>query len=837
MADAGNIDGLKYLMTFSADVGPFLEALKKARAELQAFQKEAAKMPGGGKGPGKPGGGSSGGGGGGGSGGGGGGSPKPSKAKEEADMLESAFGGSSKMSALVVGMELGKAQQFAQGIAEGVWSAVEASAQLFASTTKEAAAFEDMESGLKFAFGDKAGDVFSKVTTEAQKLNFTMLETADLTRSLGIMKINPFGDGKDIQTFTARTGESITALEALQDTASATGKGTQAVMIAIREFMGGNNTSLARRFDIPLTEVKEWRKETQKATDIQGQFNILIDKLSGKYGGATKMREDNLNFILAQIPDLVQQIQAALGKGAAKALTPALKEFMDALKGLLKNNFAIEDLATPFTVVAKALGVFIKAGAKAVELITLILEAAPDLPLFALGLSMAAAAAIGFTAAITSAGLSLAVVAAGIAALGLPVFLTALVPTLVAGAAAIGVFVGAASLLTGAYFAAGDAQGSFMERLRDVRVFIQAASEALSNWGDEVVYISKETSDALNERGMKGYFQEVIMWATHAEQYLKGFWKGFSEEYINDVVRMSDTFNDVVDSVTRVLVAFGLMAPASKTATEEASAAGESMGKRIAGAVRVIADAVNSVNVMFNDMFRNAPDVIKSLGTIWASARAIWNIFSIIGNVLGTVGLSIYATMIFPLTTVFHLVMAIIDGLQAAALWVMGDTEGASKMSDRATSHLTDIRDGASNAIDFGINRVKGIATDLGDIQDAVGQKEKIDNFADRVALSLKDADAQKEQQNMFASNAALEASSKPASLNYTPYDPSIGPQNYAAGLYGNANPTDLDRDPGRTRPPMNITIVTKIDEKAIGEASVSYTENLLESSGILESR
>lgn len=743
-----------------------------------------------------------------------------------------------KASALVVGMELHKAQMFAQGVADGVWSAVEAAGALFVSTTQEAAAFQDMEAGLKFAFGeDKFADIFEKTKTEAAALSFTLQETADLVRSLGVMHINPFGDGKEIATFTSRTGEAISALMTLQDTASATGKGTKSVMIAVREFMGGNNTSLARRFDIPLTEVKEWRKETEKGKNTQEQYNILIGKLAGKYGGATKLRENNFNYLMEQLPDLLQQFKAALGADAVKAMVPGLRALKDALSndkktGLLNNPAALKSLSEIFTVIGKTASVAMRAVGAFIDFTQSIVTAQPHLPLLVAGFMAMAAAAIFVTASMTAMGLSLAVVAAGIAAVGLEIAAIALIPTLLAGAAAAVAFAMGASLMTGAFFSAKQPVSGFVEAMTDAKVMIVALHEAFSNWNNDVVVTTQETEAALQKRGLTGWFEEIIRWAYQAEQYFKGFAKGFMDAVGPAAQKVGQTFDLLIDTILRVMTAFGLLSPAAEMSAETTGGAGERMGARIGAAANVVLNAVDLMNQGFVVLVANAPSIVSFFGTIWAWGRLAANGFTMLFTALGIIG----ETMFLPLNTAYNLLSAIVKMVLtavsvipqfAAGLAVLGIDVDREGLMQGATKDLDAI---GTNFKAYGNNRmadVQSVGTDISDIQAGFAQKDSADAFAQKLEVSMAkagesraEAEATKRRQGLAPMSAAELSSNAPAQRleSYNEFklaeNGPRGPMNYDQSV---KSPVNVMQQP----------IVLNVDGRKMAEVLASYQDDI----------
>lgn len=743
------------------------------------------------------------------------------KEKEDGGTL-----GGSRASSLIVGMELGKAQQAAMGLASAMWDAAAGAGKIYSKAVEEAAVFQDIESGLKFAFGtDKYEKVFENVKKEATKTSFTLAETAELTRAMGMLNINPFEDanGKALE-FKGRTGEAVSALEVFQDAATATGKSTQAVTIALREFMGGNDTSLAKRLDISLTKVHEWRKEVNKAKDVQGQFNILVGKLGGMYGGASAAQRDNWNFMTKQIPDLVQQLYANVGKGTLKAMSPGLKSFMEELSKLVNSGKAMDSLAEAFTAVGHALGAMMSAAAGMVKFGRSLIEAEPHLPAFVLGLTAMAVGATFLTASVTALGLSLAVMVAGVVTLGAGLTAVALVPTLLAGAAAAALFAGGAALMTGAFFSSKQGASGFIETFKDAKLMVDALSQAFRNWGDETTYISKSTYEELNKRGLTGWFGEIIAWATRAQQFMKGVGEGFTAAFAPFGESTAKTFDKLVDNVTRLLSALGLIAPSSETSMSAAGSAGERFGARVATALGMVTRAVDLVNSGFSGMFANAPGIIRSLGEMVFWARTLWNVFGIIGDVLSIVGTTIFNVIYLPLQLVVKSALALGAALASLALLATGDSDGAG----RAIGEAKDLMGSGMGAfVDFGkaqIGNTSSIGDNMADIGKGWDQQQAMNAFADGLTPALAAVDDRRRQED-FSGQRRSSLAAPEAPQNFSAYGPRManfsGQFDRPIGWQDpGANPMTTSSEAVRGIQSLQITVKSEIDGTAVAEAT-----------------
>ena len=725
-----------------------------------------------------------------------------------------------KASALVVGMELGKAQNFAQGVAEAMWSSAQAVGQLYGKTVEEAALFQDIESGLKFAFGPGQYErVFENVKKEAIKTSFTLAETAELTRSLGMLKINPFEDssGKALE-FVGRTGEAVSALEVLQDSASATGKSTKSIQVALREFMGGNDVSLARRLDIPLTKVHEWRKETKKAKDVQGEFNILVGKLAGMYGGASAGMKDNWNFLSAQLPDIMQRLLGAMGEGALKAMTPGLKDFIASFMKLTNSDKSMKSLGEAFQVVGTVLGKMMSAAGGLVKIVTAIIELEPHTPLFVAGLLAMAGAAVFFTSTAAVMALGVGVLAASIAALGLTISAVAIVPVLLAGAVAAVAFAGGASLMTGAFLSAQQRASGFTETLTDAKVLFQAFSEAWKNWAGEETAITQESKEALDKRGLTGWFGEVIAWARRAQLYVEGVGRGFAAAFAPVSAVAGQVFDALVDNVTRLLSALGLIAPTTETSTEAAGSAGERMGARISGAVSKVVAVVNTVNGAMSSMFAEAPAVISKLAQVYFWGRLIWNVFQTVGGLIMTAFVTPFVMVYRVALLVYSILEQVVNAFQAIGMAMDGDFSGAAdKMLAGGSKILGAGKDVAMVLPNAVLGNIADIDQNATDIQSASQQSDQMMAFAKGLEPALKAVDSRREQEGFYGPRR--EALAAPEA-GYSRYQE---PANFT-GMFQRpigwddvgANPMTTGSEGVRQTQSINLTVKAQVDSSTL---------------------
>lgn len=249
-------------------------------------------------------------------------------------------------------------------IGEKVFDHMKEMAESFVDTAKE---FEDTRSSLRFSFGKDFDEIYGKITKESQHLAFTFKQSAELVKNMGLSGVNVFGEmGKSMKTFTAKTGEQIGALDVLQDTISGTGLSfaeAGRVMNGVHHAMTGNFKEFQRGLSMPIKVIEEMKHKMATAgPDMQKRFESIVEVLGKFYGGAGKLREQNLSYWIQQLTDKFELLKEAIaGKGGLEWITKGLREFVDALQRLLEDKEAIEVLAGAFHLLEESVGWVFKA--------------------------------------------------------------------------------------------------------------------------------------------------------------------------------------------------------------------------------------------------------------------------------------------------------------------------------------------------------------------------------------------------------------------------------------------------------------------------------------------
>lgn len=395
----------------------------------------------------------------------------------------------------------------------------------------EASAFEDIEAGLKFSFGeDKWQNVFTDVKKDAADLTFTLAEVSDLASSLGRMKINPFGgDKKEDQLFLSRTGEKVRALEVLQDTADAAGKKTGDLTIALRNALGGQWTSLQTRFDLDKKLITKMKDGVKKAKSQQEAYNMIVSDLALMFGGAGRLKADNWNKIAAQVPDLVQQLRGRIGADALKQMTPALKGFVEALTSFVKNEAAMKGLADAAKTVGQVFAWLINVGSTAITTMSTWLGKFP----------MAGKLALAFVAiklAIAGAIVAAATFAGSVAAIGAAISIVSW-PALIAGAASFVAFLPGVLAMGAAFvgFAAAAKFGadilthnwgegsSILSGFEKIKLVMDGLGQLMDSFDGRSGKMSAATATALQKNGLLGFVKEVFKHYSNARRAIAYF--------------------------------------------------------------------------------------------------------------------------------------------------------------------------------------------------------------------------------------------------------------------------------------------------------------------------
>ncbi len=726
-------------------------------------------------------------------------------------------------------MALDKALSAVQGLYEGIIGIGERGVDLFKDIVKESSVFEDIKAGMKFAFGKDSEKVFEEVKKDAANLTFTLEEVSELATSLGRMKINPFGGTEAAsQIFKSKTGQNVRALEVLQDTADAVGKKAGDVVVGVRNALAGQWKSLEDRFDIPKDKIKAWKKEIDKLKEPQEKYNKLVSQLGEMFGGAGALKAQNYSKIVAQIPDLLQQLKAGIGEAGLKQLTAGFMDLVTALGGLVKNERAMKSLADVFTVLATGAKYVIQAGAAMITFTTAMLSAHPYLPMMAAGLFVVTGAVAAVTVGIGTLVTALVAAGAVIGMIGLEMMAGLLVPTLMIAVPLLaGLAVGAA-LIVGAFYSAETSMGGFVGILLSAKTLIQGVKEAYENWNDETTVVSGETYEAMKQQGVLGYFEELVSWMRRAQVFFAGFKAGFLAEWGTSAEKMGTAFDGVLLAFERILASFGLLNASSDTTLDGATSKGQTFGQRVAAALGQVADVVVRINNGVASVLRDLPAVLETAAKWKLTMTEIKNSLEIVGDV-------IYGTIAVAFSFVGTIVMDLVKAIQASSLALeavgeamRGNFDAAGEKGLKAAEIMKSIEDPFANA---GKEVDKMAGSIAGDYVDLIKANE---NYAD----SMEYADTMR--QKMYEYDNRAPAYVEPKAEPISSFDPNWRPRDRRSESYYNADDeaqrgmyssgSDPSAVGGVSQPQANVSmnihpqvVELHMDGEKMGEANAKY--------------
>ncbi len=540
-------------------------------------------------------------------------------------------------------------------------SIIHASREMTESIIADAAKFEDTQSSIKFAFGDKWAGVFQKIKEEAANLTFTFDEVANMAASLGRKGINPFGtEGDDLKIFKSKTGEAISALQVLQDVADGTGKANEKVLFGLTEALEGDWKSYRDTMGLTAKEAKAWQKEMDKAATKQEKYNILLQKSSDLFGGAGAMKARNWSKAIAQIPDLLQQIKAGIGAEGLKVMTDSMFRLVEAVTGFVKNKEAMKALSDAFLMVANVLGFLIDKLAIGVKWLGGFLKANPWVVKLAVALAVVVAvttalfgafllvfaAVLGILALVSLIGIKLLAIAAAVTIALLPVLLT------------VGAVLGVIALLAYAVMQnLGGGKGgkdtiSFLEK---VQLVLSGIGELLGSYDGKTGQLSEKTARGLEKAGLLDFVTDLFKVYHRVRQFIDGFIATIKE--IGTVLgpEIKPMIQEFKALIIEIAQAFGIsdrFAKASSSSTGDWISAGRDLAVAL---MQVVSWAVTAIRFMI--LLARAVNAIFA-GPIWVVRTALWAVGGAANFVY-----TIFKSWLGPLGTALEMIYAVAKAL------------------------------------------------------------------------------------------------------------------------------------------------------------------------------
>jgi len=215
--------------------------------------------------------------------------------------------------------------------------------------------FEYIKGGLDFAFGRKSQAVMRDALNIAQETNISTREVLDVTRSLGVLKINPFSE------MVTKKGEIQSSLKSLSDLATLVPQqGMQGALFAIRNALSGQWRSLQMRFDIPLNIIDEIRARIDKTMSTQQRFNVIMQGITDKFGGLMKSVEHTARFALDNIKDVMTNLAYDVFRKSIEEMTPYFQQIFSYLKAFRRDKESVQAIAKVFTGMTESIMVLAK---------------------------------------------------------------------------------------------------------------------------------------------------------------------------------------------------------------------------------------------------------------------------------------------------------------------------------------------------------------------------------------------------------------------------------------------------------------------------------------------
>ncbi len=232
--------------------------------------------------------------------------------------------------------------------------------------------FEYIKAGLDFAFGFRSQEMMTKAMNIAQETNISTREVLDVTRSLGVLKINPFSE------MLTKKGQIQSSLQSLADLAALVPQqGMEGALFAIRNALSGQWRSLQMRFDIPLNIIDQIRSKITATMDTQQRFDAIMQGITDNFGGMMKSVSHTTKFYVDNIKDVVTNLAYDVFQKASQQANPFFERVFNYFKDLRNNKEAITKISDTFISMAKAVAAVASKLFSVVKFITTFVAAHP----------------------------------------------------------------------------------------------------------------------------------------------------------------------------------------------------------------------------------------------------------------------------------------------------------------------------------------------------------------------------------------------------------------------------------------------------------------------------
>ena len=398
---------------------------------------------------------------------------------------------------------------------------------LAGSVTQNAMEFESLRARMDFAFGDVAsGSIWRNVEKYAVESVYQFNEVAGIVGQLGIAIPGVAAEFESLgNNYRSRNGDMVNAFQVLGDTAAGTGRSINMVGYEAMQMMAGVWRGAHQVLHLTHQETNRIKHAIQATTDTAAQFSSIMQVLAAHYGGATDRMSQTLAFLRLQIPDILQIIQARIGKDGLGFISRGLSELVVFLRQLSDNREFISSLSSAFAMVAEAGGRLMHVMVAAGRSIADFISHHPGAVRFAVVLTamLGVLTVIGGTLLTLAAGMGVFIASMSLA--GGAIF-SVLGMT---GVSIAGVVAGMGAMISiGAMFyrAYQDNLGGIADKFYGLKIIVVALSEALKNWNGDMTHISVASGAALQNAGLLDFFVNLVSWIRRAQEWWSGFVQG-----------------------------------------------------------------------------------------------------------------------------------------------------------------------------------------------------------------------------------------------------------------------------------------------------------------------
>jgi len=379
-----------------------------------------------------------------------------------------------------------------------------------------AADMDDTLKQMQIVFKDKAVETFEKTEEAADNAGFAFKEAAGFVLSMGKMGVDALAKVK------SATGESITALESLDDLSAFTGQSLGAMQQTMaRAFsMGGKNAKgleklIGRLF--ARAPLKSWEKQAiASAHGMQKKFETVAQLVQNKFGGMSNITDMAFNELSKNIEDIGHDILGKMGKPLQDAMVPLLSDVYKFAIEVKRNKPLFEAIGEVFKEIGVQVTFFVQQGLKVARFLVGFITEHREI----------------FKTVVIWGAYAVALVTAGAAllsaAIAVGLFLKVIVlaiPAILAGAAAIATVVAIIGALVAVgyvfYRAYMENWGGFATLIDRIRYAVVGLWEVITSWSNGTAELSQETAEALQNAGIFEWVVNVGGWLGSIVDYVK----------------------------------------------------------------------------------------------------------------------------------------------------------------------------------------------------------------------------------------------------------------------------------------------------------------------------